>query len=113
MPAPDVMAYESPKEMPINSEAIIVHQNVSPNGDGNSDALKIDGITNYPDNKLQIMSRAGNLVYEVKGYDNTIKVFDGHSNDGKLQQAGTYFYSLEYKAGNEVKRKTGFIVLKY
>jgi len=49
----------------------------------------------------------------VKGYDNATKVFDGHSNDGKLQQAGTYFYSLEYKVGNETKRKTGYIILKY
>jgi gliding motility-associated-like protein len=112
-PPSNTMAYEAPKEMPIMSEAIVVHQNVSPNGDGRSDAMQIDGITNYPDNKLQIMSRAGNLVYEVKGYDNTTKVFDGHSNDGKLQQAGTYFYSLEYKVGNETKRKTGYIVLKY
>lgn len=112
-PPSNVMAYEEPKEMPITPVAINVHQNVSPNGDGRSDAMLIDGITNYPDNKLQIMSRAGNLVYEVKGYDNTTKVFDGHSNDGKLQQAGTYFYSLEYKVGNETKRKTGYIVLKY
>lgn len=112
-PSPGVMAYDQPKEMPVMSEALVVHQNVSPNGDGNSDALKIDGITSYPDNKLQIMSRAGNLVYEVKGYDNTTKVFDGHNNDGRLQQAGTYFYSLEYKVGSETKRKTGYIVLKY
>ena len=75
--------------------------------------LTIDNIESYPDNKLQIMSRAGNLVYEVKGYDNVNKAFDGHSTDGKLLQAGTYFYSLEYKAGNETKQKTGYIVLKY
>lgn len=112
-PPSGVMAYEEPKAIPIMRDEIIVHQNVSPNGDGNSDALKIDGITDYPDNKLQIMNRAGNLVYEIKGYDNTNKVFDGHSNNGKLQQAGTYFYSLEYKVGNETKRKTGYIVLKY
>ncbi|MEO6977557.1 MAG: gliding motility-associated C-terminal domain-containing protein, partial [Mucilaginibacter sp.] len=84
------------------------------NGDGNSDVLVIDGIAAYPDNKLQIMSRNGALVYEAKGYDNATKAFDGHSStNGKLQQAGTYFYSLEYKDGGETKRKTGFIVLKY
>ncbi len=59
------------------------------------------------------MSRSGELIYEVKGYDNQNKVFDGHSTNGKLQQPGTYFYSLEYKSGNETKRKTGYFVLKY
>ncbi|MDB4919274.1 gliding motility-associated C-terminal domain-containing protein, partial [Mucilaginibacter sp.] len=52
--------------------------------------------------------------YEAKGYDNATKVFDGHaSTNGKLQQAGTYFYSLTYKAGAETKYKTGYLVLKY
>ncbi|MEO6631846.1 MAG: gliding motility-associated C-terminal domain-containing protein, partial [Mucilaginibacter sp.] len=92
---------------------IVVHQNLSPNGDGKSDALIIEGITSHPENKLQIISRSGNLVYQAKGYDNATKVFDGHANNGKLQQPGTYFYSLEYKDGKETKHKTGFIVLKY
>jgi gliding motility-associated-like protein len=99
---------------PVRNPELVVHQNVSPNGDGKSDVLVIDGITAYPDNTLQIMNRSGALVYETKGYDNTSKVFDGHSNtNGKLQQAGTYFYSLEYKDGANTKRKTGFLVLKY
>ncbi|MCO5949747.1 gliding motility-associated C-terminal domain-containing protein [Mucilaginibacter sp. RT5R15] len=50
------------------------------------------------------------MVYEASGYDNQAKVFDGHSSvDGKLQQAGTYFYSLEYKDGKETKRKPGLL----
>ncbi|WP_295801353.1 cadherin-like beta sandwich domain-containing protein [Mucilaginibacter sp.] len=108
-----VMKYE-PQEQPISTDNVTVHQNVSPNGDGNSDVLVIDGIGAYPENKVQIMNRSGVLVYEAKGYDNTTKVFDGHSStSGKLQQAGTFMYSLEYKDGDEVKHKTGFIVLKY
>lgn len=112
-PVAVVMQYQ-PQESPITNTAIVVHQNVSPNGDGNSDALVIEGIAAHPDNKIQIMSRSGALVYEAKGYDNATKSFDGHSStNGKLQQPGTYFYSLEYKDGNETKHKTGFIVLKY
>jgi len=99
---------------PVSDNSLTVHQNVSPNGDGKGDVMIIDGIAAYPENKLQIMSRSGILVYEAKGYDNETKVFDGHSStNGKLQQAGTYFYSLEYKDGGEIKHKTGFIVLKY
>ncbi|ASU34286.1 beta strand repeat-containing protein [Mucilaginibacter xinganensis] len=99
---------------PVRTPDIQVHQNVSPNGDGNGDVLKIDGITAYPENTLQIMSRSGALVYEAKGYDNATKAFDGHaSTNGKLQEPGTYFYSLDYKVGKDVVHKTGFIVLKY
>ncbi|MEO6977672.1 MAG: cadherin-like beta sandwich domain-containing protein, partial [Mucilaginibacter sp.] len=46
---------------PINNTDIVVHQNLSPNGDGKSDALIIEGITSHPENKLQIISRSGNL----------------------------------------------------
>ncbi|MDB4923221.1 cadherin-like beta sandwich domain-containing protein [Mucilaginibacter sp.] len=99
---------------PVRTPGIVVHKNVSPNGDGNSDVLQIDGIVAYPDNTLQIMSRNGALVYEAKGYDNTTKAFDGHaSTNGKLQQPGTYFYSLNYKVGKDIIHNTGFIVLKY
>jgi gliding motility-associated-like protein len=93
---------------------IKVREGLSPNGDGANDILTIDGITNYPDNKLSIMSRGGALIYEAKGYDNHTKFFDGHSSKtGKMQQAGTYFYSLDYKVDGVTKRKTGFIVLKW
>jgi gliding motility-associated-like protein len=109
-----VSLYDDKQALPVAVNEVVVHQNVSPNGDGKSDYLLIDGITAYPNNTLQIMNRNGTLVYETKGYDNISKVFDGHSNtNGKLQQAGTYFYSLEYKDGANTKRKTGYLVLKY
>jgi len=93
---------------------IVVHQGISPNGDGINDYLVIDGILAYPDNKLSIMNRNGQLVFEAKGYDNASKVFDGHSNkNGQMQLPGTYFYSLEYTVNGIVKHKTGYLVLKY
>jgi len=95
-------------------DGIVVHQGLSPNGDGVNDYLTIEGIANYPDNKLTIMNRDGGLIYEAKGYDNASKMFDGHSNkDGKMQVPGTYFYSLEYAAKGETKHKTGYIIIKY
>jgi gliding motility-associated-like protein len=104
----------NPSNSPVLANNIVVHQGVSPNGDGINDVLIIDGIGNYPDNKLSIMSRNGELVFEAIGYDNSAHVFDGHSNkSGKLQQPGTYFYSLDYKIGDVTKHKTGFIILKY
>lgn len=106
-------------ERPVSSPAleaggISVRQGISPNGDGVNDVLTIDGIAGYPDNQLKIMNRNGTVVYEASGYDNTTKVFDGHSSkNGALQLPGTYFYSLDYKVKGIAKHKTGFIILKY
>ena len=78
-------------------DGLLVHQGVSPNGDGINDFLQIDNISQYPDNKLMIMNRNGQLIYETHGYENSSKVFDGHSNkNGQMQLPGTYFYQLDY-----------------
>jgi len=96
------------------NDGILVHQGVSPNGDGINDFLVIDGITQYPDNHLMIINLNGALVYQAKGYDNSNGVFDGHSNvNGRMQAPGTYFYALDYKVNGVLKHRTGYIVLKY
>jgi gliding motility-associated-like protein len=96
------------------NDGILVHQGISPNGDGINDFLVIDGITQYPENHLMIINRNGALIYQEKGYDNTNGVFDGHSNiNGKMQLPGTYFYSLDYNVNGLLKHRTGYIVLKY
>ncbi len=98
----------------IAEDGIAVHPAISPNGDGLNDFLQIDNISQYPENKLTIMNRNGQLIYEAKGYDNSSKTFDGHSSkNGQMQLPGTYFYSLDYTVNNVTKHKTGFIVLKY
>jgi gliding motility-associated-like protein len=98
----------------LTTDGIVVHEALSPNGDGKNDYFNIENITNYPDNKLTITNRSGQLVYEAKGYDNASKIFDGHSNKtGQMQLPGTYFYSLDYTVKGITKHKTGFIVLKY
>ncbi len=103
-----------PETVTIAGDGLVVHQAVSPNGDGVNDVFTIDGLANYRDNQVTIVDRNGNLVYEATGYNNGAIVFDGHSNvDGKMQAPGTYFYSLEYKAGSATKRQTGYIILKY
>jgi len=111
----DTVSVTGPVEKPtINDDAIVVHQGISPNGDGINDFLVIDGILAYPNNKLSIMNRNGQLIFEAKGYDNSSKVFDGHSNkNGQMQLPGTYFYQLDYTIKGIIKHKTGYLVLKY
>jgi len=61
-----------------------------------------------------IINRNGALVFQAKGYDNSTRVFDGHSNlNGRMQDQGTYFYALDYNVNGVTKHKTGYIVLKY
>jgi gliding motility-associated-like protein len=110
--SPAIGIEKQPNE--INTRNITVHQALSPNGDGINDVFIIDGIENYADNRLSIMNAGGVLIYDVQGYGSNGNVFDGHSNkNSAMQKPGTYYYSLEYKDGNETKRKTGYIILKY
>jgi len=104
-----------PAETPnLADDGILVHQAVSPNGDGINDFLQIDNIAKYPENKLLIMNQSGQMIYQATGYDNTSKVFDGHSSkNGKMQLPGTYFYQLDYTVKGITKHKTGYLVLKY
>ncbi len=99
-------------------EDIEVFNAVSPNGDGKNDYLIIEGIENFPDNKLMIFNRWGTKVYDVNSYGQNNKYFTGYSEgkvtvkeDAKLP-AGTYFYMLEVKANNgNVLKKQGYIYI--
>jgi gliding motility-associated-like protein len=92
---------------------VIVHPAVSPNGDGINDFLYIENIQNHPENKVTLINRSGAVIYEMSGYDNYAKVFNGHSSiSGNMIQPGTYYYLVEYSQNGENKRKTGFFVLK-
>ncbi len=101
-------------DVAIENDGVLVHQGVTPNGDGINDVLTIDGILAYPDNQLTIVDRSGALIFQAWGYNNISKVFDGHSSiNGRMQQPGTYFYALDYVAGGQNRRRTGYILLKY
>jgi gliding motility-associated-like protein len=101
------------QEMPL-SDDVVVHQAVSPNGDGVNDVLTIDHIEAHPVNQLVILNKGGVKVYQAQGYDNSGHAFDGHSSfNSSLLQAGTYYYILDYKDKGNTVHKTGYFVLKY
>jgi hypothetical protein len=92
----------------------VVRQAMSPNEDGVNDILIIDGIDRFPDNRLTLMDRGGAGIFQLEGYNNIEKVFNGHhSRTGALVKAGTYYYLLEYKDRSVQKRLTGFVIVKY
>jgi gliding motility-associated-like protein len=100
------------------SKDIVVHNGISPNGDGNNDYLQIDGLSNYPNNKLQVYNRWGVKVFETIGYGVNDNFFDGYSNGratvkkNNLLPTGTYFYVLSYNISeNNWNEKAGYIYI--
>lgn len=92
---------------------IRVHQALSPNGDGINDFMIIEGIRDYPDNKVTIFNRNGTIVYEKQGYNNGSVVFRGQGKDGERLPTGTYYYLLEVRDGGVWKQTKGYFILRY
>ncbi len=79
---------------------------ISRNGDQKNDFFRIGCISDYPLNSVKIFNRAGTLVYEMDGYDNTTKFFDGTSNKGISLMGqnlpdGTYYYVIDKRDGSK------------
>ena len=66
----------------------------SPNFDGVNEAFVINGIENYPNNKVSIFNRWGNLIWETKNYSTQNK-WNGKDKSGNEIIPGTYFYLIE------------------
>jgi gliding motility-associated-like protein len=78
----------------------VAFQGISPNGDGRNDYLVIPGVMRTTPNNLTVYDRVGNIVFEVKDYENN---WGGESNRGNqllagdgLLPDGVYFYILDY-----------------
>jgi gliding motility-associated-like protein len=90
-------------------DMLLPNQILTPNGDGINDTFIIEGINLYPNNKLTLFNRWGNVVYQKSGYLNE---WDGNANVTKIGikslPAGTYYFIIDY--GNS-RHKTGFVYL--
>ncbi len=89
------------------------YEGFTPNGDGNNDYWRIDGIDFYTNNKVRVFDRYNNLVFEMFGYNNENKIWRGEANHG-MNSGGlpeeTYFYNIDLGDGSAPV--SGFIVLK-
>ena len=77
----------------------------TPNGDGINDQWRIDYLNSYPDNRVQIFTRAGNLIFESRGYNTP---WDG-TFKGKPMPFDTYYYIIE--PGNGRDPITGYVTI--
>jgi len=82
----------------VSISCLIVYNEFSPNNDGQNEYFIIDCIENYPNNRLEVFNRYGNIVYETVAYNNTwngVANVSGVVNRGEMLPVGTYYYSLK------------------
>lgn len=78
----------------------------SPNGDGVNDFFEIEAIDRFPGNTLTVISRWGEEVYRMEGYQNN---WDGTGKGGSPLPDGNYFYVLDLGDGDPPRRGTVLI----
>lgn len=83
-----------------------IPEGFSPNGDDLNDRFEIQGINQYTNSSMTILSRWGKEVFKASPYLNT---FDGTWEGNRLPD-GTYFYILDLGEGDEEPFK-GYIVI--
>lgn len=85
----------------------------SPDGDGINDHWEIPDIEQYPNNRVEVFNRWGQLIFSIDGYDNQSRVFLGEANHGTVVgnslPDGTYFYLIDL--GNGTAATRGFITI--
>jgi gliding motility-associated-like protein len=79
---------------------------LSPNGDGINDVWLIDGLSNYPQCKVNVLNRWGQVLFSSVGYSTP---WDGTYN-GTLLPVSDYFYIIDFGDGTVNK---GTITIKY
>jgi gliding motility-associated-like protein len=107
--------YSNTVEIKIINEADVkIYDAFTPNGDNYNDEWVIDFIEHFPDNKVEIYNRWGQLVFKARHYDNVNKVFKGESNvsgslAGPVLADGTFFYVVDLGEGYKVQK--GYVVI--
>ena len=83
---------------------------ITPNTDRFNEHFTVDNIEHYPNSKLTILNRYGNVIYDAIGYKNN---WNGKVN-GKTAPSGTYYYELQLnEPRNEIKFVKGYFSILY
>ena len=99
----------------INSGDVIFYNSFTPNGDHYNDEWVIEYIEHFPENKVDIYNRWGQLVFSAKGYDNTSRIWKGENNasgtlGGNILADDTYFYFVTL--GENLDIINGHVVIR-
>jgi gliding motility-associated-like protein len=82
-------------EVNCGSNDVVVHDVITPNGDGINDVWTIEGLQKYPGNSVQVFDKVGNQVYQKSNYDNS---WGGQASNGDQLPDGTYYYLVQLNA---------------
>jgi len=80
------------------NDELVFYNTFTPNNDGDNDTWYIGNIHKYPQSRLEIFNRNGQLVYAKAPYLND---WDGTNFGDKLPEA-TYYYVLDLGNGQQV-----------
>lgn len=112
-----VYALARVKEDLILPGGIVIYNLITPNGDGDNDILRIEGLNLVGNNTVEIFNRWGTRVFDTKNYDNTSNAFEGYSdgrgtvNRGDQLPTGTYYYILTYEYNSQRVKKAGYLYI--
>jgi gliding motility-associated-like protein len=73
---------------------------ITPNGDPYNQKWRIEALSLYPNCKVQIFDRWGNLVYLSKGYDEE-DYWDGTDRTGEKLPMASYYYVIDLGNGEK------------
>ena len=90
----------------LDVEGLFVYDGFSPNGDGVNEKWKIYGLDEFPDHKIYVYNRWGNIVFETNNYQNDW----AGTWDATPLPPGTYFYLIDDGKG---KRYRGYLQIGY
>jgi len=83
----------------LENDDLIIHEVITPNGDGLNDKLRVLGLSRFPNNNLTIYNRWGAKVFEVDRYEQMgVPLFEGMATGkNKILPSGAYFFTLQYE----------------
>ena len=82
---------------------------ISPNGDGKNETWIIPNLDQYPENKLMIMNRWGQVLYKAKPY---LSDWEGTNENGERLPVGVYYYLLTLDKDGRNARKGMITIIR-
>jgi len=93
----------------IDDDLIMVSQLITPGSFGSESTWKIINIENFPNSRVSVYNRNGQLVFRKKAYQNDWSGL--YQETGKLLPAGPYYFIVEIIQTSELKK--GWLYLNY
>lgn len=112
-----VFALARVKEDLILPGGIVVYNLITPNGDGDNDFLRIEGLDLVGNNRVEVFNRWGTRIYDTQNYNTSGNRFEGYSdgrgtvNRGDQLPTGTYYYILTYEYNSQQVKKAGYLYI--